>query len=66
MISYKPLEHTLVDRGINKAELGRRCKLSPSTLSKFSRGESLTLTVIERVCLELDCRIEEVVEILKD
>lgn len=66
MISYKPLEHTLIDRGINKAELGRRCKFSPSTISKFGKGESLTLTVIERICHELDCRIEDVVEILKD
>lgn len=66
MISYKPLAHTLVDKGINRAELGRRCGFSPSTLARLGKDRSVNLTVIERLCLELGCRVQDVVEILPD
>lgn len=52
MISFKPLEHMLIDRGMNKVKLGQICGFSPSTL--------------ERVCRVLDCRIQDVVEFLPD
>ena len=55
MISYKPLAHTLIDKGINRAELGRRCGFSPSTLARLGKDRSVNLTVIERLCLELGC-----------
>ena len=66
MISFKPLEHTLIDRDTTKAELGRACNLSPTTLARMSKGESVTLAMVERICLYLKCPVEKVVEILPD
>jgi DNA-binding Xre family transcriptional regulator len=40
--------------------------LSYSTLSKLERGDNVTVEVLERICLKMGCRIEEIVEILPD
>ncbi|KAF6564188.1 helix-turn-helix transcriptional regulator [Paenibacillus polymyxa] len=38
---------------------------SPSTLAKMSNGEFVAMSVIARICEELDCKIEEVVEFIE-
>lgn len=65
MISYKPLQHTLIDKGVKKMELVRMVGMSNSTLSKLNRDQYVALEVIERICLALDCTIADVVKIEK-
>lgn len=65
MVSYKPLQHTLIDKGVKKMELVKLVGMSNSTLSKLNNNEYVALEVLERICLALDCRIEDVVEIVK-
>lgn len=66
MISYKPLQHTLIDKGIKKMELVKMVGMSNSTLSKLNNDGYVALEVLERICLALDCPIEAVVEIKRD
>lgn len=63
-LSYNNLWKTLIDRGINKSELCRKVKISSSTMAKMTNGEPVTLTTLEKICHELDCKIEDVVEII--
>lgn len=63
-ISYNNLWKTLIDKGINKSELCEKVGISSSTVAKMAKGESVTLTVIERICKELQCGIKDVVELL--
>lgn len=65
MISYKPLQHTLIDKGVKKMELVRMVGMSNSTLNKLNKDQYVALEVIERICLALDCTIADVVEIKK-
>lgn len=62
-ISYNNLWKTLIDQGINKSELCERVKISSSTMAKMTNGEAVTLTIIEKICKELNCGIDDVVEI---
>lgn len=62
-VSYNNLWKTLIDKGINKSELCEKVKISSSTMAKMTKGEPVTLTVLEKICKELDCGIEDVVEI---
>ena len=39
---------------------------STNTLSKLSKNESVTLSILEKICLCLNCKIEDVVEIKKE
>ena len=62
-ISYNNLWKTLIDKGINKSELCKKVKISTSTMAKMTNGEPVNLSTLERICKELDCTIEDVVEI---
>lgn len=64
MISYEPLFRTLRNKNMVISDL-RGDILNSRTIAKINRGESVNLSTIERVCLYLDVRIEEVVEIKK-
>ena len=37
-----------------------------STLLKLSNGDNVNMGVIEKICLALECKIEDVVEIIPD
>lgn len=64
MVSYKPLFKLLVERNMTKTQLREAVGFSPATLAKMSKGEYVSLEVIENICKYLDCKIEDVIEIL--
>lgn len=63
-ISYDPLWRTLLSMGINKTEMRKRTGIATATLAKLTKNESLTLAMIDKICLGLGCTIQEVVEIV--
>ena len=65
-ISYNNLWKLLIDKGLNKGDLRNMTGISSSTVAKMTNGEAVTLTVVEKICNKLNCRIEEVVEIKID
>lgn len=66
MISYKRLKVVLAEKDMTKTELREKVGISTATLAKFDKGEPVSLKVIEKICLALECKIEEVVEIMPD
>lgn len=64
-ISYKPLWHQLIERDMKKLEFRDYIGISNSTLSKLGKNEPVSMDVIEKICLKLDCKIEDVMEITK-
>ncbi|MCC3377992.1 helix-turn-helix transcriptional regulator, partial [Cohnella sp. REN36] len=44
--SYKPLQHTLIDRGKKKQDLRDDLGLSPSTLAKLTNEKFVMLDII--------------------
>ena len=65
-ISYKPLWHQIVDRGMKKLEFRDYVGISSSTLAKLGKDDYVALEVIEKICLKLDCSIQDIVQILPD
>lgn len=63
MISYNPLWKTLIDKGMKKTDLCSVVGIGISTLAKMGKNEYVSLGVVERICLALDCGIDDVVEI---
>lgn len=62
MISYKPLWHTLINKGLKKTELQKMIKTSSRTLAKMQKNEYIGLETIDRICEALNCRIEDIIE----
>ena len=65
-LCYKNLWKLLIDRDMTRKDLHRVSGVSHATLAKISRGESVTASVLDRICNSLDCKIENVVEITLD
>ena len=64
--SYKPLWKLLIDREISKQKLRELTGLSPASISKLTRGQNVNTDVLLSICDALDCRIEEIVEVVSD
>lgn len=54
----------LLERDMTRTQLRESVGFSTSTLAKMSKGEYISLETIDNICQYLDCRIEDVVEIL--
>jgi DNA-binding Xre family transcriptional regulator len=65
-ISYEPLFHTLIRKGLKKTDLIKLAGLSRSAVAKFAKGEPMSLEIIERLCKALDCQPSDIFEVVKD
>lgn len=65
-ISYNGLWKTLIDRGMNKGDLCKLTGLSSSTVAKMTNNESVKISVLERICKELNCNISDLVDYVED
>lgn len=65
-ISYKPLWHQLVERNMKKLEFRDYVGISNGTLAKLGKNEPVAMDVIDKICTRLNCKIEDVVQIVSD
>lgn len=66
MISYAPLWHTLINKGMNKGDLKNMTGLSFGTIASMGKNEPVNLKQIDRICKALHCKIEDVIEYKED
>jgi DNA-binding Xre family transcriptional regulator len=64
--SFKPMEITLIKKDKIKADLKRDLNISSATLAKMSKGELVSLNVIIQICEYLNCKIDDVIELVED
>lgn len=62
-VSYNGLWKLLIDKDINKGDFMKQCSLSGGIMQNLRDNNPVHLKVIERICTELKCNIEDVVEI---
>ena len=62
-VNYKPLWKLLIDCEMTKGELRNKTGIAGSTFSKMANNEKVSLDVLARICIALDCGLDEVVEI---
>ena len=62
--SYKKLWKMLIDRDMSKSDLRIRAHISSVTLAKLGKGESVTTSVLVRICNVLDCNIGDIVDVV--
>lgn len=64
--NYNGLWKTLIDKNMKKKDLTDRTSVSPTTIPKMVRGDAVSLTVIGKICKELDADIGDLICIEKD
>lgn len=66
MISYAPLWETLKVKGMSQYRLIKEYGVDCGLLYRLRHDLYTTLYTVERLCRILDCRVEDVVEYIKD
>lgn len=61
-ISYNKLWKLLIDKKMSKAELRRATGISPNTMTKLNRDEEVTLSVLSKICDQLNVDIGDIIE----
>lgn len=65
-VSYKKLFKLLIDKDLKKKDLREMAGIGNSTMTKLANNENVTMEVMAKICSVLDCKIDDVVEILPD
>ena len=67
-VSYNGLWKLLIDKSMKKMDLveNKNIGISSSTLAKMSRGETVSMSVLEKICMELDCDFGDLIHFEKD
>jgi len=63
---YNKLWKQCIDHQMNKSELAKAVKMSPSTLAKLGKNEVVSLDVLMRICKVLHCDIGDIMEVTLD
>ena len=63
-VSYNPLWKLLIDRKMKKKEMCALAGISPASCTKMGKGGHVTTEVLMKICVALNCRIEDVMEFI--
>lgn len=64
-VSYKRLQHLMIEKNISNAELMRRANISANIITKIKTGQYMALDKVESICRALDCTPNDVMEFIK-
>lgn len=62
MIAYYKLDSLLESRGLKKIDLQKKLGISPSTMANFSKNKYVAMSIIDKICQELDCQPGDIME----
>lgn len=65
-VSCKKLFKLLIDKDLKKKDLREMAGIGNSTMTMLANNENVTMEVMAKICSALDCKIDDVVEILPD
>ena len=65
-VSYKKLWQLLIDHDMKKKDLAKAAGISNYTITKMSKGENVTVDILGKICLALNCNIDDIMEFIPD
>jgi DNA-binding Xre family transcriptional regulator len=63
-ISYKPLFHLMVERGLIKKDLLEKVGLTSTIVAKFAKNEHVSGDTIEKLCVYFHCQPNDIYEVV--
>lgn len=63
-VSYKKLWKILIDRDMKKKDLQVLASISWASVTKLSKGETVSMDVMMKVCKALECNIGDVMDLI--
>lgn len=65
-VCYNKLWKLLIDKKMKKKELAKAAGISNSLIAKLGKNENVTVDVLVRICSALDCKIEDILELIPE
>jgi len=65
-VSYNKLWKLLVDKKMSKADLRKTADIAPNTMTKLRRDEPVTLAILGRICMVLECDYGDIMTYVPD
>ena len=56
----------LIDRKIIKTEMRKQAGITTNMLAKMGKDEPVSMETLAKICVALDCGLDDIVEILKE
>jgi len=66
MISYRPFYETLYKKNITEYYLIFKQGFSANTIHRIKKGEAISTKTLDALCYVLDCRVEDIIEFVKE
>lgn len=65
-VSYNKLWKLLIDKKMNKTKLRELAQMSPNTMAKLGKDETISMDIILRICEVLKCDVGDIMETIPD
>jgi DNA-binding Xre family transcriptional regulator len=56
----------MIDKQTKKGELCKKAGIHINSMGKLAKGQNLTVDNLARICVALDCKFDDIMEILPD
>ena len=66
VVSYKKLWKILIDKDMKKQDLQKAAGISWGVITKLSKGETVSMDVLIKICKVFECDIGDIMELLPD
>lgn len=63
-VSYKKLWKLLIDKDMKKKDLLATAGISWASVTKLSKGETVSMEVLMKICKALDCNIGDIMDLI--
>lgn len=65
-VSYNGLWKLLIDKNKKKIDLINNLGISSSTIAKMTKGENVSMSILKKICDELDCDFGDIIHYEKE
>lgn len=65
-VSYKKLWKNLIDKDMKKKDLQAKAGISWASVTKLSKGETVSKEVLMKICKTLGCDIGDIMELIPE
>ncbi len=65
-VSYSKLWKLLIDKKMTKTQLCEKARISTNAMAKLGRNEDVRVEILTRICVELGCTMNDIMEIVPD
>ena len=65
-VCYNKLWKKLIDKNMTKTQLIQSAKITTNAMAKLGKNEDVRVEVLVKICSVLDCKIDDIMDIIQD